>query len=348
MTRLITFFASVAIVVGLGACCCPCGPVFRGGGPPIVVNPPPIVVQDGKRDDNRPQDGNRPKDDNRPQDGKGKPPVQDPLEEKLKKLNAAVKRDEGLADRPIIEVKFHFPPQWQDRDLKELAALPQLRKLELGQNQNANGSGFKDLTGLQNLEYLDTSGMRVSDEALKHIANLKGLKVFKAVLQNVSPAGLKDIAKLDQLEELGATNARNDKAIKEFAKLTNLRRLQIDNSDFGDESAKAISALPELKILDAYGSRVTDAGMVELAKLPQLEELRIGYSFGDKGVDAFAGNTKLRVLSIWNATNVTDASIQTLVSLKDLRELEIGAGNRFTPKGRSQLMKAFNKRLKVK
>jgi hypothetical protein len=334
MIRAVTALASLAILAGVSACCCPC----RFWGPPIVLNPPPPVVVN--------QDGNPPNDGNNPADKKKDKKKKDQVDERFRKLNATIKRDEGLPDRPVVEVKFNFPAGWNDNDLKELAAFPQLRKLELGQNQNANGSGFKDLTGLQNLEYLDTSGFQISDEGLKHIGKLKGLKVFKAVLQKVSPAGLNEIANLDQLEELVATNARNDTAIKAFAKLTNLRRLTIDNSDFGDESAKAFVALDQLKVLHAYGTRVTDKGAAELAKFKQLEELKIGYRVGDEGVKALAADKTLKVLSIWNCTDVTDASIPALLTMTGLNELEIGAGNRFTPQGKSQLKKAFKNKLK--
>lgn len=335
MRRLITLFSSVAIVLGLGACCCPCGPMMGGNRPPnqIVFNPPVINVPQPDGNINKPPD-------------KKNPPPRDPAEEKVKKLNATITRDEAQPDRPVVEVKFEFPAGWQDSDLKNLAAFPQLRKLDLGQNQNAKGTGFKDLSGLQNLEYLDASAVSISDEGLKHIAALKQLKTLKFAGGAATFTGTTEIAKLDQLEELVASGIRNDQAIKEFANLNNLRRLQLDNSDFGDESAKAFTALSQLKILHVYGTKVTDEGLAELAKLKQLEELKIGYRITDIGVNALAGNNNLQVLSVWNSSGVTDASVPILMTLKGLRELDIG-NTRITPKGQNQLRKAFGPKVKL-
>jgi hypothetical protein len=80
--------------------------------------------------------------------------------------------------------------------------------------------------------------------------------------------------------------------------------------------------------------------MAELAKLKQLEELRIGYGIGDAGVKALSGNTELKVLSVWNCTNVSDASVKALTSLTGLRELDVGI-TRISGNGLREIRKAL-------
>lgn len=347
MLKIANALLSFSVLAGVMACCCPCGvPVAPPVRPPVnpIPQPNPNPRDLVMKDFNPPKDIRdfNPKDNN--------PPIgQDPNEEKIKKMNGTVVRDNAQLDRPVTEVRFNFPAQWNDGNLKDVAAFPRLRKLELGQNQAANGSGLKDLANLQELEYLDASGMRISNEGVSAVSNLRNLKTLKLVLANVAGERLKDLAKLNRLEDLTATNAKDDKSIKELAKLSNLRRLQIDNSEFGDESAKAFAALQQLKVLDAYGTRVTDVGMTELAKLPQLEELRLqGARIGDPGVNALKDNKSLKVLNIFN-TSVSDAAVPALLTLTGLRELEIGGPlNRIGPQGRTQLAKAFKSRFKYR
>lgn len=114
----------------------------------------------------------------------------------------------------------------------------------------------------------------------------------------------------------------------------------MSNTQTGDESARAFAGLTQLKVLQAHGTRITDAGMMELAKLKQLEELRIGYDISDLGVNALAGPSELKVLSLFNSTRVTDGSIKTLSSLTSLRELDLNR-TKISVKGKSEIRKSL-------
>ena len=48
------------------------------------------------------------------------------------------------------------------------------------------------------------------------------------------------------------------------------------------------------------------------------------YRIGDKGVSALTGHTQLKILSVWNSSGVTDASVKPLTTLTGLRELDLG------------------------
>ena len=320
MRRLITLLASVAIVMGLGACCCPCGPAFRGFGnnnrPPIVFNPPPIVV-------NPPPN---------------RPPPRDPAVVALEARGGMVVRENNNPNGPVVEVNLGFT-KTTDADVMGLAAFTQLRKLRLAQNGTVhrgdgqpglNGTAFRILAGLQRLEDLDVSGCDISDAGMKAIATLRGLKVLNISANMLSDVGMKDVAKLDQLQDLNASgmllnglgqNEPTDMAIKELGRLKQLRKLDLSNTQIGDLS------------------------MADFAKLPQLQELRVGHQVTDAGVTAFAGHNQLQVLALINNTKLTDAVIPTLVTMPGLRELQLTGASQKT---KTQFRKGLPPGIKVK
>jgi Leucine-rich repeat (LRR) protein len=363
MNRGINVLVSFSVVAGVTACCCPCGmnrmPNFRG--PRIVVPPPAIEVQPPPAidfqpppipGDGLPKDGFAPKDLIR-KDG-APPPVVDPNEAFIKNRKGSLKRDEGQPGRPIVEVNLRFT-NTGDADLKGLATLVKLRKLDLSQNGGLTGAGFRDLKALQDLEELDVNFCPISDDGMKSIAGLRKLKKLSISGAKITDAGMREIAKLDNLQELSASgmllngpdrNEPRDAAIKELGRLSQLRKLDLSNTQTADESAGAFAGLPQLKVLHVFGTRITDNGLTELARLKKLEELKIGYSISDVGVSALAGNTSLQVLSVWNSSRVTDKSVPSLSTLKSLRELDIGSTG-ISIKGRGELAKALP-RCKIK
>lgn len=348
MDRIVNVLVSFSVIAGVTACCCPCGlnrmpnfqpprvivqppPVIEIQPPPIIeVKPPPPIKLDGA-----PKDGNP-------------PPADQKIEDFIRSRKGGMKRDIGLPGMPIAEVAMRFT-NTSDDDLKNLAPLTKLRKLDLSQNGGLTGTGLRDLKGLQDLEELELSICPINDEGMKAVAAFRKLKKLTISGAKITDAGMREIAKLDNLEELSASgmllngpgqNEPKDAAIRELGRLQQLRKLDLSNTQTGDESASAFTNLNQLKILYVYGTKITDKGLTDLSRLKQLEELKIGSQVSDVGVNALAGNTNLQVLSVWNNSGVTDASVKSLSTLKGLRELDIGL-TRISIKGRAELTKAL-------
>ena len=184
MKRLITMLASFAIVIGLGACCCPCGPMLGGGNnrPPnqIVFNPPPIVVNPG--------------------DGNVKPSKKEPAVVAVEARGGMVLRENNV----VVEVNLNST-NTTDADLKSLATFTQLRKLQLPQNNTLTGVGFRDLRALQRLEELDVSGCPINDEGMRHIAALRQLKILNIASTKITDIGMKE-ADLDKACDIAMSN----------------------------------------------------------------------------------------------------------------------------------------------
>ena len=104
---------------------------------------------------------------------------------------------------------------------------------------------------------------------------------------------------------------------------------------FKDEDLIWIASLPKLRTV-GLGHSITDAGLVYVAGLKQVETLTlVGAPLKGSGLANLSGMTKLRSLNL-ESTSVDDASLAHLQGLKQLKELNIG-GTLVTPRGIEQL-----------
>jgi hypothetical protein len=329
MRQLPTILASLGIVIGLIACC----PIQFGAAPP----PPPIAQQGDpppKKPDNQP-----------------KPPP-DPAAVAIVEAKGSVKYDEAQPDRPVIEVYAPFD-KGTDADFKKLSTFKKLRILRIAQSSGVfatkiSGAGFKELADMKDLEVLRADFCPISDEGVANIMAFRNLKELGLTNAKFTNAGMKQIATLDKLEVLymqgvyrfgPGKNEPGDDVMKLLGNCKKLRELDIAHTDAGDATAKALSTLP-LKKLTAYNTKFTDVGLADIAKLKLAEAHIGGYDMGDKGVEAFAGQTQMNSLQFAYARGVTDKSVKTLSSLTGLTYLSLFMTS-ITPQGFEELKKAL-------
>jgi|GEM_PF-2586176 len=95
-------------------------------------------------------------------------------------------------------------------------------------------------------------------------------------------------------------------------------------TDFGDEDVATLLHLPGLEWIHADWSKLTDAGVIRLASLPRLNDLRIGGAdVGDASLDAVGRRKSLRVLDVSGAKRVTDAGVAALAGCRTLESLNL-------------------------
>jgi hypothetical protein len=122
---------------------------------------------------------------------------------------------------------------------------------------------------------------------------------------------------------LTVSHGVGDAALADVLKGTKkLRKLNANNCDVGDGAMKAISELPDVRVVELFGSAVTDAGYAHIGKLEKLEELRTSYRITDKGLAELGGLKNLTKLNLWNSS-VTIKGVRALPNLKSLKELDI-------------------------
>ncbi len=114
--------------------------------------------------------------------------------------------------------------------------------------------------------------------------------------------------------------------------LTRVERFSMSSLDdqLGDETARHLSLMPQLKAIELNSSTVTDAGVAHLANLTGLEVLRLpfggepeGVEITDVGVEAISSLRRLRELDL-AGSRMTDAGLARLAALKHLTHLDIG------------------------
>ena len=92
----------------------------------------------------------------------------------------------------------------------------------------------------------------------------------------------------------------------------------------GDDDLEIISRLDQITSLNLDGSkRLTDKGLRNLARMPQLEELTLGGQIADGSLEVLSLLRELRVFRMYWQTNITDRGVANLKSCDKLEEVEL-------------------------
>jgi len=133
-----------------------------------------------------------------------------------------------------------------------------------------------------------------------------------------------------------------DATLAPLAKLWKLRSVDLSVSKIGDDGLVYIEKAP-LEILILAETQITDAGMVHVAKMKQLQSLDLyDTKIGDAGLAQLSGLTSIQVLKI-GGTQVTSAGLGYLLPLKLLKELDVNdLKDNLTDKGLATISKFSN------
>jgi hypothetical protein len=115
---------------------------------------------------------------------------------------------------------------------------------------------------------------KITDAGLKHLTNLKDLKLLV----------------------LGANRDITDAGLRELVKLKNLEDLRISYTQVGDDGLKMLTALPRLKALWMMHTNVTDEGIRHLSDIKTLTHLYINLFDKNKNVTEAALTALKRAL----------------------------------------------------
>ncbi|MCE9556442.1 MAG: hypothetical protein K8T91_24095 [Planctomycetes bacterium] len=194
-------------------------------------------------------------------------------------------------------------------DLKYLGTLRSLKHLSLPSSSFERIDSFERielgwLSGLQALESLSLSGLPVTDDQIRGVAELKHLQDLDLGDTNVTAASLPYIAQCSRLTSL------------------NLGRTRIGGANSGDSDfashAKTIGKLRQLKQLALYDLKDLDnsfAKAIPFAELTKLEFVSLSdTAISDEGLSGIQYARSLQVIRLSN-TKVTEAGLRSLVSL---------------------------------
>jgi hypothetical protein len=183
------------------------------------------------------------------------------------------------------------------------------------------------------LRRLNLWGTAVTDDALVHLAKMRELRVLFLNFTSLSGVGIAPL--LERLPHLEVFQIGHLKSADEAAKVLSqsgaLKTLMITHSsDFTDQGLMYLGKIKTLEELDIVAnSKVTSAGLADLAGLPHLVSLRLQKSsLSDEGA-AFLSQmqqlTRLEIVSQHSSPEqiLTDRGYELLSRLVNLRELRM-------------------------
>ncbi len=188
------------------------------------------------------------------------------------------------------------------------------------------GTGFAALANLPIEELHLGFSKGLNNDGLKEIGKIKTLRVLNLPQGKHNDDGMKELAGLTNLEELSVSYGVNDVGMYVCKNFKKLRKVNANNCGVSDGAMKALLECPELRVLELYGSKVTDLGYGYIGKMTKLEELTTSYNITDKGVAELGKLENLRKLSVWNSS-VTIKGVRALPNLKKLKDLDISTWN---------------------
>jgi serine/threonine protein kinase len=231
--------------------------------------------------------------------------------EALRRLGALVTAASVDPAAPVLSVDCSSQ-HLRDEDLSHVAALPQLEKLYLYDNQ-VTDAGLAHLSKLSSLQLLGLSGTRVTDAGLIHLRGLTQLRILWLGQTQVSDAGMAELARLTRLSRLRLSGTGiGDAGLHHLRNLPRLVELDLRDTQVGDRGLSHLAGLTHLQSLDLMNTSVRDAGMANLAGLKELRHLKLtGCKVGDAGLQHLTGLRELRTLDL-TGTSVSEAGIRKL------------------------------------
>jgi Zn-dependent protease len=117
------------------------------------------------------------------------------------------------------------------------------------------------------VEHIDLSGTRVTNEGLRHLHGLHGLTMLELEHTRVSDAGLAHLRPLTQLKVLSLSATRvTDAGLEHLVPLSRLEWLSLSHTRISDAGLEHLKDLPRLRYVDVHASRVTLQGVEELKR----------------------------------------------------------------------------------
>jgi Leucine-rich repeat (LRR) protein len=254
----------------------------------------------------------------------------------LRKLNLAHTRitDVGIERlkplRNVVELNLYYAEYITDTALAHLREWKNLEVLNL-RGVRLTSQVFEHLSQLTSLRSLDIAFTEVEDDGFEQLSSLTKLESLAMGGNRLSGTALSSLKLLPALQSLDVGGmqrvdsgrwglALSEDNLRRLSELTGLRALTLTGANLNDRridrpgnqlaqrtelpDISRLRALKNLEFLDLSRTPVLPAALAALKDLPNLHELRLGL-----------------------ATKIDDSAIDTLIALKQLRNLHLGGSN---------------------
>lgn len=219
-----------------------------------------------------------------------------------------------------------------DRALLHIGRLPRLRHLVLTRGSFSD-AGLAHLQSARSLKSLCLNGLPITDAGLAHLAKLDNLECLELASTKVTDDGLVHLKSLRSLKKLDLQMQRDpmrrpitDAAARHLKEIRTLECLSYDA--LTDAGLADLAELPNLKYLRAggilgQGSMFTNEGLRHLGRMRNLENLAIAASgFTSEGIASLTRLLRLRSLNIMMPM-ADQETLRMLGSIKSLESLSL-------------------------
>jgi Leucine-rich repeat (LRR) protein len=178
---------------------------------------------------------------------------------------------------------------------------------------------------LMELEEINLRGSSIENSALAILNRARGLKTVRVSAPAVNDAGL--LRTWNTKSSTPSPASKNKKAPDQEAALlqrqSQLRRLSLRDTSVSDAGIAELGRAPNLVDLDLSASAVSDAALKSISALENLERLCLdGTATTDEGLIYLYEKQSIKQLHLAQ-TDIGDLSLPILASLSSLRELDI-------------------------
>ncbi len=261
---------------------------------------------------------------------------------------------EPAPDRPLEGFSYWIRGEdWQYlADARGDVAVPAGKWVSLNVERR---EAWSDLSPLRNLQPDDlyqlgihgsySGGAKPGDACMQHVSHLTGLRVLDLSQTNITGAGMKWIAGLQNLRRLTAPDRMDDAGLAHVARLPALTGLYLQESRVTNAGLRHLAGLQSLEELALGAGRITDDGLVHLATLPRLRYLLLqGDGFSDAGFVHLKNVPSLRILHFGHLPQTTDAGLAHLSVLSQVQDLSFHWSENITNEGIRHLARLPNLR----
>lgn len=145
-------------------------------------------------------------------------------------------------------------------------------------------------------------GSKVQSDDLSWALSLHRLRGLSLKSTALSPVHMDALGSMSNLQWLDLSRCELPIAGSGFPTLQNVRTLILSYANVDDDALSAIGTQPQLRSISLSGTAVSDSGLENLVR----------------------SNPKIRFLDLYACDGITNASIDTFISLKQLEYLGVG------------------------
>lgn len=189
-----------------------------------------------------------------------------------------------------------------------------LKWIDLSNTQITDGA-LTSLSKMKTLTHLYLSDTGITDNGVRALSHLSGLKELSLMQTNISDSSITFLTGLSELEYLDLRgNALTDQSLLLLKPLSKLRSLHL-NGERLDNTGRSLDLV-----------QLSNKGLASLATMHKLEQLELSNcGLSDDSLKYLGGLPSLNSLVLSRNHAITDAGLQHLKSLKNLRQLFISS-----------------------